>query len=86
MNHAPNQVADVDVVATGLTAYLTVIWEVRHFTKISRMAKDAMKSGQTGPPPAEFLKGLRMGRISTLATVLLLAITLMFMVYSGYPF
>ena len=72
--------------ATGLTAYLVMLTDFRLFGRISRMAKEIMKSGQSGPPPAEYLKTLRVGRISTLATVLLLVATLMFMVYSGFPF
>ena len=72
--------------ATGLTAFLIVISEVPTFGKLSRMAQEMMKNGIHGPPSPEYLKGLkRVGR-STLVTIILLLATLVFMVYSGYPF
>ncbi len=73
-------------IATGLTAFLLVLSEVPRFRRIVRMAQGMMKSGQSGPPPAEYLKEVRRVGISTVVTVLLLVVTLMFMVYSGYPF
>ena len=72
--------------ATGFTAYLVVLIDARMFARVSRMAKEMIKSGHSGPPPAEYLKALREGRVGTLATVLLLVVTLIFMVYSGFPF
>ncbi len=73
-------------IATGLTAFLLVLSEVPPFRRIVRMAQEIMKTGQSGPPPAEYLKEVRRVGTSTVVTVLLLVVTLMFMVYSGYPF
>ncbi len=73
-------------IVTGLAAYLVMLFDFRLFGRISRTAKELVSGGQTGAPPPEFLRALREGRISTILTVLLLVVTLMFMVYSGYPF
>ncbi len=73
-------------IATGLTAFLLVLSEVPTFRKLTRMAQDMQKSGHPGPPPTDYLKALRRVGISTMVTVLLLVATLVFMVYSGYPF
>ncbi len=72
--------------ATGLTAFLLVLSEVPRFRRIVGMAQEMVKNGHSGPPPAEYLREVRRVGISTVATVLLLVVTLMFMVYSGYPF
>lgn len=73
-------------IATGLSAYLVVLFDARHFGRISREAKEMMERGPTGGPSPELLRLLRGSRVSTALTVLLLVVTLMFMVYSGYPF
>lgn len=73
-------------IATGLAAYLVMLFDVRLFGRISKMAQEMMAGGKTGNPPPEFLRLIREGRMSTILTVLLLVVTLMFMVYSGYPF
>ncbi len=73
-------------IATGLAAYIEVLLELRLFTRISNLAREALKGGPSNPPSAELQRALRHGRIGTLSTVLLRGVTLMFMVYSGYPF
>lgn len=73
-------------IATGFTAFLIVLSEVPSFNRLVGMAQEMLKSGHSGPPPDEYVRLLRRVRITTLATVILLVATLMFMVYSGYPF
>ncbi len=73
-------------IAAGLTAFLLVLSEVPVFRRLTSMAQEMLKSGHSGPPPAEYVKALRRAGISTVATVVLLVVALMFMVYSGYPF
>ncbi len=73
-------------IATGLSAYLVVLYDVRLLGRVSRMATEMIDSSHKDPPPPEFLRLLKEGRMSTILTVLLLVVTLMFMVYSGYPF
>ncbi len=73
-------------VATALAAYIDVLITVRNFHKASRMAKEMLASGRAGPPPAEFMKAVRYGGIGTVTIVILLVVTLMFMIFSGYPF
>ena len=73
-------------IATGLTAYLVVLYDFRLFGRVSTMAREMIDRPTAGGPSAEFLRLLREGRISTILTVVLLMVTLMFMVYSGYPF
>ncbi len=72
--------------ATGFTAFILVLSEVPNFNRLVRMAQEMMRSGHSGPPPAEYVSLLRRVGITTVATVILLVATLMFMVYSGYPF
>lgn len=77
----------IDVgILTGLAAYLVMLYDVRLFGKVSKMAKDMLQGAPSGSPSPEFLRLLREGRMSTILTVVLLVVTLMFMVYSGYPF
>ncbi len=73
-------------IATGLAAFLLVLSEVPNFNRLVTMAQEMLKSGHSGPPPAEYVRLLRKVGITTVATVILLVVTLIFMVYSGYPF
>lgn len=73
-------------IVTGLAAYVEVLLEVPTFRKIAQQARELTNAGHSGPLPAEFGKALRKGRIGTIITVALLLTTLVFMVYSGYPF
>lgn len=73
-------------IATGAAAYIAMLADVRTAAKVSHIAGEMVKGGQTGFPSAELARELRMIRIGTVSTVVLLVVTLMFMVYSGYPF
>ncbi len=73
-------------IATAVTAYIGVMITVHYFHRAISLAKEMMKGGQAGPPPVEFQKSLRNGGIGALSVLILLVITEMFMVYSGYPF
>lgn len=73
-------------ILTGLAAYVEVLYEIPTFRKIARLSQELKQAGHTGPLPAEFKKALRKGRNGTILTVALLLTTLVFMVYSAYPF
>ncbi len=73
-------------VALGLASYVDALFVVWTFSKLSKTAGEMLKSRKAGPPPADFLRRLRIGGLGTVSIVLLLMTTLMFMVYSGYPF
>lgn len=73
-------------ILTGLAAYVEVLLEIPTFRKIAKLARDLKQAGHSGPLPAEFEKALRKGRNGTIITVALLLTTLVFMVYSAYPF
>ncbi len=87
--------ADLSVLSTGiyvgltlgLIAYLdAILVAVPGFRKADRLAKEKLASGQAGPPSPEFVKALRRGGIGVTTVVVLLVVTLMFMVASGFPF
>ncbi len=87
--------ADLSVLSTdiyvgltlGLIAYLdAMLVTVPGFRKADYLAKEKLASGQAGPPPPEFAKALRRGGLGVATVVVLLVITLMFMVASGFPF
>ncbi len=73
-------------ILTGLAAYIVALLTVRIFSKLTKTAKEMIASKQPRPPSAEFLRRLKNGGLASLTVVLLLVVTLMFMVYSGYPF
>ncbi len=73
-------------IASGLAAFLLVMSEVPVFGRLTKMAQEMLKSSHSGPLPDQYQKDLRRAGISTVATVVLLVVALMFMVYSGYPF
>lgn len=73
-------------IVLGLAAYLVALFTIWTFTKLTKTAKEMVKGGRAGPPPPEFLRQLKVGGIGTVTIVLLLTVTLMFMVYSGYAF
>ncbi len=73
-------------IVLGLAAYLVALFTIWTFTKLTKTAKEMVKGGRAGPPPPEFLQQLKVGGIGTATIVLLLTVTLMFMVFSGYPF
>jgi len=71
----------------GLVAYLdAMLVAVPAFRKADHMAQEMLASGQAGPPSPEFVKALRRGGIGVATVVVLLVITLVFMVYAGFPF
>ncbi len=71
----------------GLIAYLdAILVAVPGFRKADRLAKEKLASVQAGPPSLELMKALRRGGIGVTTVVMLLIVTLMFMVASGFPF
>ncbi len=80
--------ADISVGLTlGLIAYLSAnLLAIPALKKAVRLAKDMLASGQPGPPSPEFVKALRRARLGGAGVLVLLVITLMFMVASGFPF
>lgn len=72
-------------IVTGLAAYIAMLVDARTSTKVTCIAGDLLKGSEPGSPSAELERELRSIRIGTVSTVLLLVVTLMFMVNSGYP-
>ncbi len=72
--------------ASGLAAFLLVMSEVPVFGRLTKTAQEMLKTGHSGQLLNQYQKDLRRAGISTVATVVLLVVALMFMVYSGYPF
>ncbi len=70
--------------ATALVAYLLILSEVPDFAKVGRMAAELAKAVPLPALPAEFRKVQKRTVVTTAATVVLLAVTLGFMVYSGF--
>ncbi|MDA4128948.1 MAG: hypothetical protein OK422_05800 [Thaumarchaeota archaeon] len=71
----------------GLIAYLVaLVVAFPALTKADHLAKEALASGQAGPPSPELAKALKRGGLGVVVVVLLLVVTLMFMVASGFPF
>jgi uncharacterized membrane protein len=73
-------------VGFGLIAYVTAILTLLSFRKADGIAKQRLAGGQSGPPPPELAKALKRGGITVAVTVLLLVVSLMFMVVTGFPF
>ncbi len=70
--------------ATAAAAYVLIVTEIPVFTRIGDRARALGAEGSTSSLAADLAKDMKRGRISTVTTVLLLAVTLMFMVYSGF--
>ncbi len=74
----------VGIGTAGIT-YVLIMTEIPVFSRLSRRAGEILNEGQASAPlPSDFLKDARRGAITTLLTVLLLATTLVFMVFSGF--
>ncbi len=73
-------------IALGLAAYVDALLTIRAFHRLSRMAKGMMQGSQTASSPADFQKAAKGAGLMATSIVVLLLLTLMFMVYSGYPF
>ncbi len=70
--------------ATALITYLLILSELPDFAKIGRIAAELAKAVPPPELPAEFRKAQKRTIVTTAATVVLLAVTLGFMVYSGF--
>lgn len=74
-------------ITLALIAYLlALIVTVPSIRKASRLAREALASGQAGPPNPEIPKAMRRGGIASTIVVVLLVLTLAFMVATGFPF
>jgi len=72
-------------VVLGLVAYLTAVITVISFRRADHLAKEALASGQAGPPSPELAKMLKRGGLTVVITLVLLVVALMFMVVTGFP-
>ncbi len=74
----------VGMASAGAT-YVLILTELPLFKRIETRAEQVLKEGPaTDPLPADLLRDVRTGGITTVATVVLLVFTLVFMVYSGF--
>ncbi len=72
-------------IASAAATYILVLTELPLFIRLETRANQLLKEGlATDPLPADFREAARRGGITTVATVVLLAFTLIFMVYSGF--
>lgn len=71
----------------GLVAYLdAILVTVPAFNKADRLAERMLANPQAGPPPPEFAAALRKGGLGVTLVVVLLSVTAVFMVVSGFVF
>lgn len=74
-------------ITIALIAYvIALVVTVPSFRKADRLAKEALASGQAGPPNPELPKAIKRGGVATTIVVLLLIVALAFMVGTGFPF
>ncbi len=73
--------------ALGLAAYLdAMLFTIPALNRADNLAEQALANPQAGPPPPELMANVKKGGMGVMTVVLILTVTLIFMVVSGFMF